>query len=218
MDRKEFLKRSVQCSLTCCGALAGLGKALAATGSDRGAGLSADLGKRIVDGARSPDWRRAEKSLSWIRSMLQHLDEQVDEPTRVRLLNACGRSCFIFAQGVADDRPVPAEQTEGFFKALEKQGFKIERHPDVTVLEWGYHGEQSPQGLSLREGFCLCPIVEADLETISPSYCNCSAGYVKELIERESGCQVRRVEVLESIKRGGKDCRFRIEILPRTTA
>lgn len=212
MDRKTFLNNSFKTCLTCCGALAGL-TSLTAQTANRETGLKADLGKRIVEGAKSPDWRRAEKSLSWIRNMLTHLDEQLDEPTRVRLLNACGRSCYIFAFGVADNRKIPVEQSQGFLKYLEQSKFILERKPDVTVIEWGYRGEQNPQGLSLKEGFCMCPIVEADLNAISPSYCNCSAGYVKESIERYSGLQVRKVEVLESIKRGGKDCRFRLELL-----
>jgi hypothetical protein len=212
MDRSEFLKKSAQGCLACCGALAGLSAALAADGSDHPTTLSTDLGKRIVDGAKTSDWRRAEKSLSWIRNILQHIDEQLDEPARTKLLNACGRSCYMFAEGVADERPKSREETEGFLHALEQDKCKIERRPGATIIEFAYGGHQNPQGLSLREGYCLCPIVEADLDVISPSYCNCSAGYVKEMIERQSGREVRRVEVLESVKRGGKDCRFLVEL------
>jgi hypothetical protein len=213
MDRKEFLKNSFHTCLACCGAIAGLSATLAGENVGPVSGLTTDLKKRIVRGAESPDWRRADKSLSWIKNMLAHIDEQLDEPSRVKLLNACGRSCYIYAEGVADDRPKSAEQTAGFFAYLEKAGFKIERSPDITVIHFGYRGEQNPQGLSLKEGYCLCPIVEKDLSDISPTYCNCSAGYVKELVERNSGLKVKSVEVLESIKRGGKDCRFRIEII-----
>jgi hypothetical protein len=213
VNRKEFLHKSVTSCLSCCAAATGLAGALTAQNQKPDPQLGADLGKRIVEGAKSPDWRRAEKSLSWIRHILQHLDEQLDESARVKLLNACGRSCYIFAEGVSDEHKVPPEQRDGFFKYLEQQKCIIERRPDVTVCEWAYQGEQNPQGLSLREGYCLCPIVENDLEIISPSYCNCSAGYVKEFIERQSGCAVRHVEVIESVKRGGKDCRFRLEIV-----
>ncbi len=213
MDRKEFLKNSFHNCLACCGAIAGLSSALAGKGVDQAGGLAADLKKRIVTGAESPDWRRAEKSLSWIKNILTHIDEQLDGPSREKLLNACGRSCYLYAEGVADDRPKSPEQKAGFLAYLEKSGFKIERKSDITVIHFGYRGEQNPQGLSLKEGYCLCPIVEKDLSGISPTYCNCSAGYVRELVERNSGLKVRSVEVLESIKRGGKDCRFRLELL-----
>ncbi len=212
MDRKTFLKTSWHSCLACCGALAGLKSLSAQTSAGKGA-LSADLGRRIVEGAKSPDWRRAEKSLSWIKNLLTHLDAQVDEETRVKLLNACGRSCYIFAQGVADDRTLSFEHGEGFLQAIEKTGNRVERGQDITVVEYGYRGEQNPQGLSIREGYCMCPIVETDVPDLSPSFCNCSAGYVKEIVERNSGRTVRKVEVLESVRRGGKDCRFRLELI-----
>ncbi len=212
MNRKEFLKNSVQTCLVCCGAMAGL-SSLAAQNLNKETKLSADLGKRMLEGAKSPDWRKVEKSLSWIKNMLDHMDEQLDEETRIKLLNACGRSCYIYAQGVADDRKISNEQAEGFLHALESDGYKIERTKEKTIIYFGYKGEQNPQGLSLKEGYCLCPIVESDLSYLSPSYCNCSAGYVKEIIERNTGWKVKRVDVLESIKRGGKDCRFKAEIL-----
>jgi hypothetical protein len=212
MDRKTFLKTSWRSCLACCGALAGLKTLSAQTPAGKGA-LSADMGRRVVEGAKSPDWRRAEKSLSWIKNMLTHLDAQVDEETRIKLLNACGRSCYIFAQGVADDRKLPVENGEGFLQAIEKAGHRVERGPEITVVYFGYNGEQNPQGLSLREGYCMCPIVETDVPDLSPSFCNCSAGYVKEIVERNSGRTVRKVEVLESVRRGGRDCRFRLELL-----
>jgi len=211
MNRKEFLKKSAQSCILCCGAIAGFGSAFGYP-DDGGKKLSADLGKRMLDGAKSPDWRRAEKSLSWIRNMVDQLDIQLDEETKIKLLNGCGRSCFIFAVGVADERKPSFEQAEAYIDSLEKNGFQVERGDEMTIIHYGWQGKQSPQGLSAREGYCLCPIVEVDTPELSHSFCNCSAGYVKEIIERSTGRVVKRVEVLESIKRGGKDCRFRVEL------
>jgi hypothetical protein len=211
MDRKQFLRHALQTGFVCCGAITSL-KSLGTLTTTKDDPLSADLGRRMRAGAESPAWRRAEKSLSWIKNMVSHLDDQLDEETKIKLLNACGRSCFIFAMGVADERKVPSEYAEGFLKALERGGCKIERNQKTTTIFYSYGSEQNPQGLSMKEGYCLCPIVEDDVPGLSPSFCNCSAGYVKEIIERNSGRQVIRVEVLESIKRGGKECRFKVEL------
>jgi hypothetical protein len=209
MERKDFLKKTVKTCALCCGAMVGLAANLPKNnGVDEG--LSKDLRRRMVNGSKSPDWRKAEKAISWIKNMLDNIDAQLDEETKVKLLNACGKSCYIFAAGVADDAKISKEDADAFIIILENSGFKIERKPDSTIIYYGWQGEQSPQGLSSKEGFCLCPIVESDIPGLSNSYCNCSAGYVKEIFERKTGREVKKVEVLESIKRGGKDCRFRV--------
>jgi predicted hydrocarbon binding protein len=62
----------------------------------------------------------------------------------------------------------------------------------------------------MQEGYCMCPIVESGAPGMSKSYCNCSAGYVKEALERATGRIVLKAEVLESILQCGKDCRFKV--------
>jgi hypothetical protein len=209
MERKDFLKKTAKTCVLCCGTMVGLAANLPKNnGMDEG--LSKDLGRRMLDGSKSPDWRKAEKAISWIKNMLDNIDAQLDEEAKIKLLNACGKSCYIFAAGVADDAKVSKEDADAFIIILENSGFKVERKNDSTVIYYGWNGEQSPQGLSLKEGYCLCPIVESDIPGLSNSYCNCSAGYVKEIFERKTGKEVKKVEVLESIKRGGKDCRFRV--------
>jgi len=216
MNRKEFLKKSLQAGLCCCGAVMGLDNMLpknVGEQTEAGKTLSMDLGERMVEGAKSPGWRKYEQSFNWIKSMLKNMDEMLDEETKNRVLNACGRSCYIHAVGVADENKPTAEAAQRFLDSMEQKGFKIERHEKTTIIYYGWQGEQNPWGLSIKEGFCMCPIVESNVSEISPSYCLCSAGYVKEIFERYTGRQVKKVDVLESIRRGGKDCRFKVELL-----
>jgi hypothetical protein len=212
MDRKNFIKSTAKTCVLCCGALTGLSSVFPQSKDDEKK-LSVELKERMVEGSRTPYWRRAEKSLSWIKNMISNMDEMLDEETKVKLLNACGRSCYTFAFGVADENKPTKDDCEGFLIAMEIAGVKIERNKETISVFWGYRGEQNPQGLSLREGYCMCPIVESDVPGLSASYCNCSAGYVGEIVERYSGLKVKKVEVLESIKRGGKDCRFRVDLI-----
>jgi predicted hydrocarbon binding protein len=44
---------------------------------------------------------------------------------------------------------------------------------------------------------------------LSPVYCHCSVGYVKEMFEQATGKSIQ-VALKESLKRGGKACRFHI--------
>jgi len=48
-------------------------------------------------------------------------------------------------------------------------------------------------------------------KTLSPTYCLCSVGYVREMHERVLGRPVE-VELADSVLRGGKRCRFRMVV------
>jgi predicted hydrocarbon binding protein len=220
MNRKEFLHKSFQACLCYCGAVFGLGAGFQNNQGETSAGdnsteqkkISSDLGQRMRCGSESPDWLKADKSTAWVKSMIDNIDALLDEDTKIKLLNACGRSCYNRAMGVADENKPSKEEAEKYLSFLENNGVKIERHEKTTVIYYGWDGKQNPWGLSIKEGYCLCPIVESGISDISPSYCYCSAGYVKEIIERYTGRQVLKVDVLESIRRGGKDCKFKVEI------
>jgi hypothetical protein len=215
MNRKEFIIKSFQ-TICGCGAVSCLmamgeqGSAMGQAPSGAPASIRADLERRALAGAQTPADVKAEKAVAWIKHLMDNMDDLLDEKTRINLLNACGRSCFIRAYGVADEnRPAP-EQAERYLRALEAAGCSVERGAETTVIHYGWQGKQNPWGLSLKEGYCLCNIMESEHTGLSPTYCNCSAGYVKEGIERFTGRIVEQVTVLESLKMGGKDCRFRV--------
>jgi len=72
-----------------------------------------------------------------------------------------------------------------------------------------YNYVQNPRGLCVADGYCLCPIVEKGPEGLSGTFCYCSAGYVREMFESVTGRNTT-VEILETIKRGGKGCKFKV--------
>jgi len=209
MDRKQFMKQSLRAALGCCGAALAFGRDLREA-NGQSMSLTEDLTRRIRDGAKSPDWRKMEEAGWKFKAMMDHMDEMLDEETKVRILNACGRSCYTNAYGVADSRKPSPEQAETYLRYLEKAGYEVRREKDTITVFYGWSAKQNPYGLSMQEGYCMCPIVESGSPGMSKSYCNCSAGYVKEAIERGTGKSVLRVEVLESVLRGDRDCRFKV--------
>ena len=209
MDRKQFMKRSLLAGLGCCGAALGFGR-YPENPEGQAVTLTEDLTRRIRDGAKSPDWRKMEEAAMKFKAMMDHMDEMLDEETKTKILNACGRSCFINAFGVADERKPTPEQGEAYLKNLEKNGFEVRREKETITVFYRWGSKQNPYGLSMQEGYCMCPIVESGAPGMSKSYCSCSAGYVKESLERATGKAVLKAEVLESILWGGKDCRFKI--------
>jgi predicted hydrocarbon binding protein len=216
MNRKDFLKNG---GVTCCAAaiyFSTIFKGIASgklSAQENVKSLSGDLDKRITNGAKSPEWQKADKGRHWVKSMMDHIDEYVDEEMKQKLMFASGKSCFINAMGVADKKTISPLPFENFLQSIEKQGFKVEKGEKKIIIYYGWGSKQNPWGLSMKEGFCMCPIFESDTKGVSPSFCLCSTGYVKEALERYSGKKVHKIEVTESILRGGKDCKFRIEFL-----
>jgi len=221
MNRKEFLKKSLQTGLCCCGAALGLGysfraepgKAIVQNPRQANGGWIPELEKRMIKGAETPAWRKVEKSGQWIKSLMEHMDALLDKEIKVRLMQECGRSCFIRAFGVADANR-PALEEKECLRFLESSGYKVQREGRMIsfIYSWG-RNHQNPQGLMLQDGYCMCPIVESGPPGLSPTYCYCSTGYVKEGFERRFGKAVK-VELLDSLKMGGKDCIFKLTIYP----
>ena len=219
MDRKQFIKKSIQACLCTCGASLGLGWNVQDKSTKKkqnllpaDEGWIQDLEKRMVKGSETPAWRKLEKAELWIKHLIEHMDEQLDQETKIRLLQACGRSCFTRTFGVADENDPTPEEREKYLQLLKKRGFEIRREGNVITFtfNWG-RNHQNPKGLIMRDGYCMCPQVESGPSDLSPSYCFCSTGYVKESFERALGKPVK-VELLDSLKMGGKDCVFKIEV------
>lgn len=218
MNRQQFLKRSLQAGFCACGAALGFGRGLQEKletpmrldSSPAEEGWIADLEKRMIKGAETPSWRKAEKAGLWIKDLMDCMDAELDTDTKARLLQACGRSCYLRAFGVADERQRTPEEREKYLQFLESNGIKVQREGNAVTFtySWG-RDHQNPTGLIMHDGYCMCPQVESGPPGLSPSYCLCSTGYVQETFQRTLGLPVE-VELLESLRMGGKDCVFKI--------
>ncbi len=185
MERKGFLKVSL-----CLGALGGVRKALGEEVKGAAAPATAS-----APPPPPPDLceRKAEFGRRLLTRFMTDIDAQLDEPRRIALMEARGRSCA---------RLGPARIAEAHKGNL-----------DAFIADFGRH--MGPDGLR-REGnvvkvkypTCYCPLA-AEIKELSPTYCNCSAGWLKELYETVTGKPVT-VEVIETVKRGGQACRFNV--------
>jgi len=171
------------------------------------------LEKRMIKGSETPAWAKVEKAENWIKNLMDNMDTILDQETKIRMMQACGRSCYIRAFGVApEDKPTP-EEAKKVISTLKSAGYEVRQEGNLTTIIYNWRRDhQNPWGLILGDGYCMCPLVETGPAGLSPSYCYCSTGYVKESFERSIGKPVI-VELLDSLKMGGKDCVFKIMIL-----
>ena len=161
-------------------------------------------------GEKTPE--RAAKRMEfvdgWVKRFFDALDATLDEPTRRKLMEANGRSCFIVYAGPPRREPLTMERFRAWVAENGKQrGYAIEG--DTITFEFVGSAET---GGAAPEGVCLCTLAETQQPgSISPSYCFCSVGYVREMHERIFGKPVA-VELVESVLRGGKRCRFKMTV------
>jgi len=218
MDRKDFLIKTLAASVTCCGAsttLLGLslkGESHSVPDGQKPKNWIYELEEKMIKGSETPAEFKAEKGKKWIKDLMDNMESILDFPTMKNLMEACGRSCYIDAFGIAPKEKPTLEEAERYIKFFESNGYEVKKGGNKTVIiyNWG-RDHQNPQGLIMSDGYCMCPLVEDGPKDLSGSFCICSSGYVKEIFERSTG-RTAHVEVLDSLKRGGKDCIFKIEL------
>jgi hypothetical protein len=192
MDRKGFLTTVVGgCA---CAAVSGMRAALGAE--------PPQPGEKSVERAA----KRMEFADEWVKRFFAAVDQTLDEPTRHKLMEANGRLCFVAYAGPPRREQKTLEQFKAWVAESGKErGYSI----DGDAIGFEYVGSAETGGAA-PERVCLCPMVEAQTAgSISPTYCLCSVGYVREMHERILGKPVA-VELVDSVLRGGKRCRFRI--------
>ncbi len=199
MNRKEFIRNSVRAGM-CCGAALIAGSALAESGQEKSANPPVTpCDKKVVQGQKV------------IGRIMQQLDAKVDPQTRQVIMESCGRACYEGAHGKRSGKKPGPEQVAKFFDGMRKYlgPDGVKQGVNDTVVYFKYTG--NPQGLKVADGYCLCPILEDAPKDISPTYCQCSVGYVREIFERGTG-KPARVELTDSVLRGGKTCSFKVTI------
>jgi hypothetical protein len=154
--------------------------------------------------------KRMEFVDGWVRRFFEAMDQTLDEDSRRKLMMANGRSCFAAYAGPPKKLPAP-DALEKFSAWIAAQGKEKGYSIDGKIISFEFVGS-AETGQASPEKVCLCPTAEAqEAGKISPTYCLCSVGYVKEMHERMLGRPVE-VELADSVLRGGKRCQFRMTV------
>ncbi len=138
----------------------------------------------------------AGRTEKWIATLVAGLDEHVDEKTRAKIFEQCGRQCqsqsFIKkARGIYEK----SKNIDEFLETLGRVYKHLHREGDKVYIVY-------PR--------CYCSQVnKIPRGILSATYCNCSRGWAKALFEGALG---RPVEVMmeKSIVSGDDQCKFRI--------
>lgn len=200
MERSEFCK-TILASGIVCSCCMGM----------RSADLASIQEKAAVNSVETPCTEKMEFTQKWVKRFMEILDQEIDEKTRDKLMQTNGAACAKGAYGefnrAGEASLAEIDKTiEDWQKGLGKENI----YRTGNNVFFNYVGNQ--KGLKIADGYCLCPMIEKGPETISPTYCQCSVGYVKYMFQKLITFKPVEVELLESLRGGGKACRFKIEI------
>jgi predicted hydrocarbon binding protein len=129
---------------------------------------------------------------NWILSLMENMDEHLDEEAKINLLEECGRTCAeSHAKAEALKHKGNLDGWLGVFKKWVGPE-NIQREDDAVRVIYSK---------------CLCPLVQDRPPLMSKTYCNCSRGWLKEVFETVMEKQLE-VKLEDSIMQGGKRCQF----------
>jgi hypothetical protein len=203
MDRKEFLGRSLPVV-----AAVGLGCPCLSGGDQRPEAPAPERALAPAYPGATSFEKRTEFGKKWIGRFMRVVDERLDEKTRRELMEANGRACALAAYGPVD--PSKTMPLDAFVAALARHLGAGNARREGDVVYFAY--KQQAEGPQMADGHCFCKLVEDGPADLSPTYCSCSAGHVAYLFEKNVGRPPARVEVLESVRRGGRACRFAVHV------
>jgi predicted hydrocarbon binding protein len=180
MDRKEFIQKTLFSGAVCA---CGMGMVSGAKG----------FGQETAKAEDSQDPQGGFRR-EWVKTFLANLDSSMDESSRVRFMEACGRDCA--KRGAIRMAEPFMGNIDGLISALFGHLGKdnIRREGGVVTLQY-------PE--------CYCPMVSKIKDKLSDTWCHCSKGWVLEMFGIAAGKPVE-VKLVQSIKRGDPICRFEI--------
>lgn len=179
MDRKEFFTTSFKGTLGCC-ALAVL---------DNGA-LSAQQTAQPSEADREREFLK-----NWLTDLFDTLDSEFDEAARVKLMAGCGRGCFRRHSFKTDIARLGSGSVERLLEAYKKN-FEVWREGNQVHVRYGAVNKQ-----------CYCPAARYHPAKARDAHCECTRATHQAVFETALERPIR-VEVVESLRRGGKTCHF----------
>ena len=186
MNRKQFFQQSFQCGLGCCTFLA------------------FDTAKSVLHADTpaaepSPAERERDFVRNWLVDLLDAMDKELDRKTQVKLMEATGRGCFRRYQFKQD---IAAQGQGDLEKLIEayKKNFEIWKEDKRVHIRYGEVSKQ-----------CYCPAANYRPAKPKDVHCECTRATHQTIFETALG-RPFKVDIVETLRRGGKTCHFVVNL------
>lgn len=200
MDRSMFLKRMT--GVGCCAAMV---SSLISTANASAFSPSASLSfmPGIVPDDKSDELANAKMErdfiLNWVNDLMDTMDNVLGEETYIKLIEGCGRGCYNRHQFKKDISDAAQGDLDKLLIAYKKN-FEVWKEGDTVHIRYG---EKSPG--------CYCPVLRNHTYNTKGLHCNCTKATHQAIFENALG-RPFKVDILESIRRGGQTCHFLVHV------
>ncbi|RPJ58407.1 MAG: hypothetical protein EHM23_17630 [Acidobacteria bacterium] len=187
MNRKEFLQKSAKLGLGST-ALLVLNQV---NGEARGQANQTDQ-LAVVQ-------REKEFIQNWLADLLDSMDAVLDEETKVKIIEGCGRGCFRRFKFKQDLAKEGAGDVDKLIQALKKN-FEVWREGNQVHIRYGVESKG-----------CYCPAARYRSAKPNDPHCHCTKATHQTIWETALG-RPFKVDILETVRRGGKTCHFLVHL------
>lgn len=132
---------------------------------------------------------------NWLTDLFEAMDSDLDQETKVKLMAACGKGCFrrhSFKTDIARDGKGDVDK----LLTAYKKNFEVWREGDLVHVRYGAEVKE-----------CYCPVSRYHPRRANDLHCECTRATHQAIFETALERPVK-VEVVESVRRGGKTCHF----------
>lgn len=136
---------------------------------------------------------------NWLSDLLEALDQQLPREARARLIAHCGRKCFLRHSFKQDLARKGAGDPDRLLAAYQ-ESFEAWREGNLLHIRYG----KVPKG-------CYCPAARRRPAQPDDIHCECTRSTHQTVCETALGRPLA-VDVLETVRRGGRTCHFVVHI------
>lgn len=181
MDRKEFLK------LGCCAV----------------AFMTTQPVTAVAEQQASPCDQRLTFTQNFLSDLIETLDNETDEATKIKVMSGCGRGCFNRHQFKKDIAEKGKGSVDKLIEAY-KANFEIWREAENKNLVHIRYGEKNANG-------CYCPAANYRPGKKNDIQCYCTRATHQAVWETALGHPVK-IDILQSVRRGDPTCHFLVQL------
>jgi hypothetical protein len=132
---------------------------------------------------------------NWLTDLFEAMDRELDEAAKVKVMAGCGIGCFRRHSFKTDIAKQGKGDLDKLLKAYQKN-FEAWREGDLVHIRFGAVSTQ-----------CYCPAARYHPVRAHDMHCECTRATHQAIFETAPKRPIK-VEVVESLRRGGKTCHF----------
>ena len=132
---------------------------------------------------------------NWLSDLLDSMEKNLDRATQEKLVAGCGAACFKRHSFKRDIAEAGKSDLNKLIEAYRKN-FEIWKDGNEVHIRYGEVSKQ-----------CYCPAANYRAPKPDDIHCECTRNTHKTIFETALGKKFR-VEIAESLRRGGKTCHF----------